>query len=116
MMYDILKAEVFTFTDYDRVVIVDTDTILTRNIDEVFDDDGIIFTRDAYLGGGCWNSGFMVVTPNMEYYNELREIYLTFDYGISSRGWQHTNIGFCYAGGEPQGLFPAVILNHIHPC
>jgi hypothetical protein len=101
-----MKFEIFNFENegYDRVALFDTDTIIADRIDELFDDDAFYYVRDCWLGGGCWNSGFMIASPSQYLYDLFVSTYLTFDYGRRSSGWADSWHGGCYSGGEMQGL------------
>ncbi len=105
--YDIMKAEIFNFEgQYDKVALVDTDTILVQRVDELFDDDHIYASRDPYwrVDSPCWNSGFVIAKPSKFIYNLFKSVYLTREY-TAENGWQNSGVGACFNGGEMQGEF-----------
>jgi hypothetical protein len=62
--YDIMKIEMFNFHrhEYDKVALLNADSILMQRIDELFDDGNVYASRIPVQGGsGCWSSGFQII-------------------------------------------------------
>ena len=59
-IYELLKLEALTLTQYDKVLAVDLDTVFLHNIDELFESDKVIqYTEDI----GAATSTSIVVGP-----------------------------------------------------
>lgn len=56
------KLRVFDFEEYDKLVFLDADTIVMRNVDHLFDHPGIAAAPD-FLMPDKFNSGVMVIEP-----------------------------------------------------
>lgn len=73
--FDVMgKMDVFLQTQFDKIVCIDTDTYISKNIDELFNaPDGSMATHHDELsanGGGC-NSGVLVIHPSVSTWNKL---------------------------------------------
>lgn len=72
------KLEIFKLTNYDKIVYLDADMIVLKNIDHLFDKPHM-----SAVAAGCWskkmkkfnfNSGLLVIKPCLKEYNSLIEI------------------------------------------
>lgn len=81
-MHTFQKLLIFNMTDYDRVVWIDSDTEVRKNLTTFF--LGLPTSREAVIGPVMgqtyFNSGVMVVTPSHETYNELMDIWREGDF------------------------------------
>ncbi|KAJ3077351.1 hypothetical protein HDU98_000001 [Podochytrium sp. JEL0797] len=69
------KIYVFTLTQYDRVVVMDSDGFPLRNLDHLFDTPmgTPVAGAQMYWGNKEWfTSAFMVVEPSLEVFEELK--------------------------------------------
>ena len=68
------KMDIFLHTQFDKIVCIDTDTYINKNIDELFNaPDGSMATHHDEMdakGGGC-NSGVLVIKPSVDTWNKL---------------------------------------------
>lgn len=88
-VYDCVgKMDIFLFTQFDKIVYLDTDTFICKNIDELFNaPDGSMATHhDEKMAnrGGC-NAGVLVIKPNIETWNKL---YLSLQSGMALNKFQ----------------------------
>ena len=68
------KLSVFSFTDYDKIVWIDADMMVCNNLDKLFNKPHMscVKSRSPKITGGIsFNSGLMVIEPNINEYNEL---------------------------------------------
>ena len=107
------KLKIFTLTQFDKCLYVDSDMLILENIDDVFEKPMFTAVEDLctsslqnkmkYLNGmTSFNGGFFVFVPSMEYYDYLiqtvqslppldPQIYRKNDKGIYS-GWHDQSI------------------------
>lgn len=78
------KIDIFKYEDFDKVVLIDTDTYVKKNIDELFElPDGSMATHHDCLSEtrGSGNSGVVVLKPNLntwyKFYESIRQGYIT---------------------------------------
>jgi len=104
---ELIKLEAFRLTQYERVIMLDTDTLILHNLDELFEDKEhhAIWTVDRNLGGNCINGGWIVLTPMQAVYDELVATVKKGDFREGS-AWGGSNIGWCYGGQTIQGIIP----------
>lgn len=62
------KLNIFSMVDFDRVVYLDADTIVTSNIDELCNCNAVI---SAVVRNTFFNAGVIVVTPILELYEDM---------------------------------------------
>lgn len=76
--YTYFKFRLFELTEFEKLVYLDADMIVMRNIDALFDEKAIAICQDGYqftgIKGkencGC-NSGLMVIEPDAELFHKL---------------------------------------------
>ena len=67
------KLSIFQLTEYEKIVYLDLDLLLLKNVDDLFCYNGIAMARD-YPFSNIHNSGVMVIEPNIDDYNGLIKI------------------------------------------
>ena len=73
------KLTAASFVEYDRIVILDCDMLVCKNIDHLFDYPSCSAVQDVeninnpYEKSSRFNSGLLVLEPNMETYHKLCE-------------------------------------------
>lgn len=107
---ELLKLEGYTLMQYHRVMMMDMDTLLLRNVDSLLREDKmILFTYDYAMHGHGpvppFQGGFFVLKPSMADYQAMVELVREGDFRDGT-GWEGTNIGWCYGGQTIQGLLP----------
>ena len=68
------KFNVFRLTDYEKVVYLDSDLLILKNIDHLFLEPIITMARDIPFHKDKANSCIMVIKPNMKDFNNLVEL------------------------------------------
>jgi hypothetical protein len=110
--HELVKLEALKLTDYVKVVMLDADSLVLQNIDDVISDPtDAIWTIDRYLGGGCINGGFLIAKPSVEVYDSMlawvqEGIFYTGGPDIPAWGgigWNGSGTGYCYGGQTFQG-------------
>lgn len=100
------KLGAWKLTQYKKVLVMDSDTLLLQNIDELWAADfEAQYTYDHGLAGGCINGGFVMLKPSLEVHDELVEMVRVGDFKPGS-AWGGKHIGWCYGGQTYQGLIP----------
>ena len=72
--YTFDKLNIFKLTEYEKIVYLDTDILILKNIDHLFQLEPITLASDMPYNIDTYNSGVMVVKPNIEDFNHLKEI------------------------------------------
>jgi hypothetical protein len=119
---ELIKVYAWTLTSYWRVVHLDMDSLVLKNMDELFlMDASMIYTCDynmmsemsrEKLVSGATDSiracpvqgGFVVVRPNQRVFEDMVEIVRKGDFQAS--GWGGTSIGAWWGGATFQGVVP----------
>jgi hypothetical protein len=105
-----IKYQAIGLTEYDRVLILDLDTMILHPMDAIMDArEDVVGTYDVEMEKHMHNAvpvvqgGFILVRPNATDLEEIKRIYREgkFDGG----GWQNSHIGYAYGGVGPQGMF-----------
>lgn len=65
-----MKLELWTFTEFEKLVYLDSDTIVTTSIGELFNEPELSCVPDSNPPQIC-NTGVLVLTPNMTTYNQM---------------------------------------------
>lgn len=94
------KLHCWTFTNYEKCVFLDADTLVLQNCDELFEREELSAAPDPGWPD-CFNSGVFVYKPSQDTFNELLEFARTrgsFDGGDQGllnmffKDWAHTDI------------------------
>ena len=72
--YTFDKLNVFSLTEYDKVVYLDSDFLILKDIDDLFKINRFTMTSDIPFHNDKLNSSVMVIKPNMDDYNGLIEL------------------------------------------
>jgi len=107
--FEELKYYGAAFTEYDRVLIVDGDTLFLQPIDELLDlspEPGMVGTYDYGMDDSRStfppvNSGFLLFTPSKQDFDGMVDVFREGD--ISSNGFRQSGTGWTYGAGS-QGL------------
>ena len=67
------KLNIFTLTEYKKIIYLDSDLLILSNIDELADYKPIAMCKDRPFSNN-YNSGVMVVEPNLEDYYNLKQL------------------------------------------
>lgn len=106
---EFLKLWAYTLVEYHRVIHLDMDSIIFKNMDDLFDiDKEMLFTGDYNMKGGSpvppAQGGFLVVRPSIQRFEEFRAIIKKGHHG--SAGWEGSHIGNFWGGQTIQGIVP----------
>ena len=66
------KLRAWELTDFDRVVLLDADTLVLKNVDDLFERPGFAAAPDFFLPDR-FNSGVMVIPPSLETFGKMVE-------------------------------------------
>lgn len=98
-----------TLEEYDRVLVLDADTMILDPMDELMEleDRDFVGTYDWGLdsSGGRKlpvQGGFLLFKPNATDFHEILEI--TREGDFTGAGWKGSGFGYCYGGVGPTGL------------
>lgn len=115
-----LKYYGAALTEFDRVVILDGDTMFLAPIDELLSDvesaplQGI-YDHELDVPSSCFpplNTGFLVYTPDKKDFDELKELVRKGDFRPGT-GWEGSNTGWTYGTGS-QGIL-SFYYNQVQP-
>mmetsp|Transcript_83838 Transcript_83838/g.195038 ORF Transcript_83838/g.195038 Transcript_83838/m.195038 type:complete len:382 (-) Transcript_83838:102-1247(-) len=115
-----LKYYGAALTEYDRVVILDGDTMFLSPIDELFSYQGHakllgIYDHELDIAGSAFpplNTGFLVYTPDAKDFEGITEIYKKGDFREGT-GWEGSHTGWTYGTGS-QGIL-SFYYNQVQP-
>ena len=65
-----IKLNLWTFTEYEKIVYLDTDTLVFAPLDELFDANELSCVADTEPPQIC-NTGVLVLTPSMKTYHDM---------------------------------------------
>lgn len=71
-IYTFDKLNVFSLTDYEKVVYLDSDLLILENLDHLFECPTPSMSLDLPWYNDRYNTGIMVITPNIYDYNRLK--------------------------------------------
>jgi len=113
---EFLKLWAYTLTEYHRVVHLDMDSIVLKNLDELFSiDKELLYTGDYNMKGRCKyapvQGGFLVIKPSMQTFEEFRAIIRKGNHGPA--GWEGSHIGNFWGGQTIQGILPYCTCSYI---
>lgn len=69
------KLSIFQLTEYEKIVYLDLDLLITENVDDLFCYNGPAMAMDHPFTG-LHNSGVMIIEPNLDDYNGLINLML----------------------------------------
>lgn len=106
---EFLKMWAYTLTEYHRVVHLDMDSIVLKNLDELFSmDKELLYTGDYNMKGNAKyppvQGGVLVIKPSMRTFEEFRVIIRKGNHGPD--GWEGSHIGNFWGGQTIQGIMP----------
>jgi len=115
-----LKYYGAALTEYDRVVVLDADTMFLKPIDELFVGTGKsmlsgIYDYELDIPSSAFaplNTGFLSFTPNKADFDRITEIVREGDFRPGT-GWQGSNTGWTYGTGS-QGVL-SFYYNQVQP-
>jgi len=118
--FEQLKYYGAAFTEYDRVVILDGDTMFLSPIDELFREEAGIrmhgtYAHDLDIRTSVFppiNSGFMVYIPDKRDFDRIKDIVRRGDFR-GGTGWDGSGTGWTYGTGS-QGVL-SYYYNQVHP-
>ena len=103
----------YKLTQFDRVLVLDADALVLRNLDALFEASvqrgtSLMFTADDGMNnpGSAAppvQGGFLLVAPSPATYRQLVETVRQGDFRPGS-GWAGSRIGWCWGGRTIQGL------------
>lgn len=106
-----LKYWGLSLTDYDRVLVLDADTMILDPMDELFDrQEDFIGTYDIGLDTDSSTAppaqgGFLLFRPSKKDFEEIKRLTREGDFGGDGlAGWKRSGIGWAYGGTGPDGL------------
>lgn len=97
-------------TDYDRVLVLDADTLVLDPMDELMGlDEDFVGTYDHGLDvsgsiSAPVQGGFLLFRPNASDLREIRQVTREGDFRYDGSGWHGSGIGFAYGGTGPDGM------------
>ncbi|EAX96106.1 Glycosyl transferase family 8 protein [Trichomonas vaginalis G3] len=68
-----IKLELWTFTEYEKIVYLDTDTLPTQRIDELFNHSELSCVSDPMPPQIC-NTGLLVLEPNLTTFKHMKKL------------------------------------------
>jgi len=109
---EILKAEPLLWTQYDRVVLTDTDTLVHHSFEELFHFNKTLIWSSGLFQQEHLQAGFMVFKPNPTMHQEMMDIWHRGHF--DSSGWEKSGIGYYYGGATISGVLPYMFMK-LHP-
>lgn len=64
----------WSLTEYDKIVFLDSDMMVEHNLDELFEQEELSAVPDIFTPP--FNAGLMVLKPNKETYQSMLDIYM----------------------------------------
>lgn len=106
---EFLKLWAYTLTEYHRVLHLDMDCIVFRNLDRLLAmDREFLYTGDYNMKGSSpvapAQGGFLVIRPSVRRFEEFQAIIRRGDHG--PQGWGGSRIGNFWGGQTIQGIMP----------
>ena len=74
------KLNVFSLTEYTKLIYLDSDFLILKNIDNLFEINRFTMVTDEPFHKDTFNSSVMIVKPNMDDYNALLNLVEKYDY------------------------------------
>jgi len=104
-----LKYWPLSMTEYDRVLVLDSDVMVLDPMDELMErTEDFVGTYDPGLDTPSSlvppvQGGFLLYRPNMADFKEVQRLTTEGEW-YHSQGWGNSDIGYCYGGTGPTGL------------
>lgn len=121
LITEVIKIRGFEMTEYDRVFMIDGDTLVLGPMDDLVgpeaDDVSLFGTFDYGMHVGShqrWppvQGGFLCMKPSLEVYEEIKEVVKTKKFCCGT-GWDNSKVGWYYGGVGPQGLLAYYYLHY----
>lgn len=115
--YTFDKLYIWKLTDYDKIVYIDSDMQIVANIDDLFDYPHMSAVKaDVFSNPHAkeFNSGLMVICPNMKEFNGMKDLWLSGKLPKSHVGDQDVINGF-YANNAGGGRYLPFGYNVLYP-
>jgi hypothetical protein len=122
LITELIKLRGYEMTEYDRVFMIDGDTLVFDPMDELSgpdsDDVSLYGTFDYGMhvkSGQRWppvQGGFLCMKPDKEVFEEMTKIVREKNF-CCGQGWDRTRMGWFYGGVGPQGLLSYYYLNDV---
>lgn len=109
---EMLKAEPLLWTQYDRVVMTDTDTLMHGSIEDLFQYNKTLIFSEGSFADEYLQASMMVFKPSLSRHREMMDIWHRGDFG--SEGWDKSGIGYYYGGATVSGVLPYMFIR-LHP-
>jgi hypothetical protein len=112
---ELMKLYAYTLTDYYRVLHIDADVMIVKNIDEIIDlpDTYELIHTNSTLKGELVSGGLLLFKPNLRAYEEILDIIRSGDYNYDGSGWGSSNVGYTWGGETVQGVLPYYYLKYL---
>jgi hypothetical protein len=116
MAHETIKYWGLTLRQYDRVLVLDADTMVLDPMDELMErGEDFIGTYDHGLDikGSAMpptQGGFLLFKPSPEDFEAIKGLTQRGEW--DSGGWKNSGIGWCYGGVGPDGLLPYYFNQH----
>jgi hypothetical protein len=96
----------WTLDEYYWVLHMDIDAYMSKNVDELLDQQkDFIYTKDYGMGGGT-NSvvqgGWLLLRPNRTVFDDILTVFKRGNFG--GGGWEKSGVGYAWGGPTVQGL------------
>lgn len=108
MADELLKYWGMAMTEYDRVLVIDADVVILQPMDEIMGlEEDFLGVYDHGLDGPSSTmppaqGGWLLFRPRQADYDQV--VNITIQGRWSGRGWEQSQIGYCYGGVGPDGL------------
>ena len=73
-IYTFDKFNIFLLEEYKKIVYLDSDLLILENLDYLFDYPSISMPHDIPFNPSKFNSGIMVIEPNKDIFNDLKDL------------------------------------------
>eukprot|EP00475_Leptophrys_vorax_P006581 TRINITY_DN14095_c0_g2_i2.p1 TRINITY_DN14095_c0_g2~~TRINITY_DN14095_c0_g2_i2.p1 ORF type:complete len:324 (+),score=66.61 TRINITY_DN14095_c0_g2_i2:1889-2860(+) len=112
---ELMKLYAYQLTDYHRVLHIDMDVLIVKNIDEIIglpDRYELIHTNSTFKEE-LVSGGVLLIKPNPQTFLDLLEIIKGGDYRYDGSGWEGSKIGYSWGGETVQGVLPFYYLKKL---
>jgi len=121
VLRDLSKLWGMTLTDYDRVLVMDTDTLILQPMDELFDsssqyllsttmDFGLLEYSNRFP---VVQSGFLLFNPaiGIKHADAIKALYIRGKF--DDNGWEGSKIGYNWGGTATAGILAYYVMGHL---